>query len=85
MTAINRQDLLKWCSIPVEELAKHHPRVPFEVVETREEMGRIMALELVEEVKKNNSATLVLVFRPVTFLFLSELDALRSRRTPKIL
>jgi len=56
MTAINRQDLLKWCSIPVEELAKHGPRVAFEVVETREEMGRKMAAELVEEVKKNNSA-----------------------------
>lgn len=56
MTAINRSDLLKWCSIPVEELAKHNPRVAFEVVETREEMGRKMAAELVEEVKKNNAA-----------------------------
>ncbi len=55
MTAINRQDLLEWCSIPVEELAKHNPRVAFEVVETREEMGRKMAAELVEEVKKNNA------------------------------
>ena len=56
MTAINRNDLLKWCSIPVEELAKHNPRVAFEVVETREEMPRKMAAELVEEVKKNNAA-----------------------------
>jgi len=56
MAAINRQDLLKWCSIPVDELAKHGPRVAFEVVETREEMGRKMAAVLVEEVKKNNSA-----------------------------
>ena len=56
MAAINRQDLLKWCSIPVDELAKHDPRVAFEVVETREEMGRKMAAELVEEVKKNNAA-----------------------------
>ncbi len=56
MTAINRSDLLKWCSITVEELAKHNPRVAFEVVETREEMGRKMAAELVEEVKKNNAA-----------------------------
>ena len=29
MAAINRQDLLKWCSIPVDELAKHDPRVAF--------------------------------------------------------
>ena len=56
MAAINRQDLLKWCLIPVEELARHEPRVAFEVVETREEMGRKMAAELVEEVKKNNSS-----------------------------
>ena len=55
MSAIDSRELLKWCSIPVDQLDRHNPRVPFEVVETREEMGRKMAGELVEEVAKNNT------------------------------
>jgi glucosamine-6-phosphate deaminase len=55
MEPINKKDLYRWCSVPVDQLAKHSPKVPFAVVETREEMGYAMASELVEEVKKNNS------------------------------
>ena len=55
MYAIDKKDLLEWCSIKVDELARHNPRVPFEIVDTREEMGRMMARELVEEVKRNNA------------------------------
>ncbi|HUU29087.1 MAG TPA: hypothetical protein VM123_14870 [archaeon] len=54
MEPISRKELYKWCSIPVQELARHNPKVPFSVLETSEEMGRAMARELVEEVKKNN-------------------------------
>lgn len=53
MGAISRKDLYQWCSIPVELLESHQAKVPFEVVETSEEMGRLMARELVDEVKRN--------------------------------
>ena len=56
MSAIDRRKLLEWCSIPVEELEKHNPRVPFEIVKSREEMGEKMARELVDAVQKNNAA-----------------------------
>ncbi|MFH1070863.1 MAG: hypothetical protein V1794_14695 [Candidatus Glassbacteria bacterium] len=55
MSTFDRRELLKWCSIPVDELAKHGPRVPFEIVETREELGEKMASELVETVRANNA------------------------------
>ena len=53
MGSINKKDLYRWCSIPVDELDRRQAKVPFEVVEDSEEMGRLMARELVEEVKKN--------------------------------
>jgi len=53
MGAISRKDLYKWCSIPVEELDEHQAKIPFEVVESSGEMGRLMARELVEEIKEN--------------------------------
>jgi len=54
MYAIDKKELLEWCSVPVDELASRGARVPFEVVADREQMGRMMARELVEEVRKNN-------------------------------
>jgi glucosamine-6-phosphate deaminase len=54
MYAIDKKDLLNWCSIPVDKLAGNSPRVPFEVVENSEQMGRMMARELVDDVRKNN-------------------------------
>jgi len=52
---IDRKELRRWCSIPVDRLAENGPRVPFAVVETREQMGLAMALELVEEVERHNA------------------------------
>ena len=40
MSAIDRRKLLEWCSIPVDELEKHNPRVPFEIVKSRETTPR---------------------------------------------
>ena len=34
MYVIDKKELLKWCSIPVDKLAGNGPRVPFEVVRT---------------------------------------------------
>ncbi len=56
MYAIDKKELLQWCSIPVDKLAENNPRVPFEVVENSGQMGRMMARELVDEVQKNNEA-----------------------------
>ncbi len=55
MYAINKKDLLRWCSVPVDKLAENNPRVPFEVVESSGRMGRMMARELLDEVQKNNN------------------------------
>ncbi len=56
MEPIRKQDLYRWCSLPVEELAQHGPKIPFEIVEDSREMGRKMARELVETVTANNRA-----------------------------
>lgn len=52
---IDPRDLERWCRIPVEELAAHGPRVPFRVVSSPEEMGRLMAAELVDLVAANEA------------------------------
>ncbi len=51
---IDKRELHRWCSIPVDKLMENSPRVPFRVVETREEMGLAMARELVDEVRGHN-------------------------------
>jgi glucosamine-6-phosphate deaminase len=52
---VDPRRLLDWCRIPVEQLASHPARrVPFRLVEDAREMGRLMALELVELVEANN-------------------------------
>ncbi|MGE5227835.1 MAG: 6-phosphogluconolactonase [Planctomycetaceae bacterium] len=52
---IDAEDLYTWCRIPVDELAQHPTRIPFEIVADRAEMGRTMALELVETIEANNA------------------------------
>jgi len=48
--------LLEWCRIPADELASHPARrVPFRMVETSAEMGRLMAQELVDLVASANA------------------------------
>ncbi|MFH1569414.1 MAG: hypothetical protein ABIL09_15570 [Gemmatimonadota bacterium] len=45
-------ELLEWCRIPAEDLPGHPDlRVPFRLVRDREEMGELMARELVEVIR----------------------------------
>ena len=55
MTSVDRKDLYEWCRIPVEELPQRETKVPFEIVADAAEMGRGMALELIELVQANNA------------------------------
>ena len=55
MTTIDARDLYEWCRIPVGELADSRPRVPLRLVADAEEMGRLMARELVDLVAQNNA------------------------------
>lgn len=55
MTRVNPRDLYQWCKVPVEELPTHPDlRVPFRLVKDSEEMGLLMARDLVEVVEGNN-------------------------------
>ncbi len=56
MNEINKKELYEWCRIPYREL-EHHPnlKVPFRLCKDSEEMGQIMADELVNEIRINNS------------------------------
>lgn len=55
MEHVNPRDLERWCRIPVDELTEHSPRVPFRVVADADEMGRLMARELVDLVAENEA------------------------------
>ena len=52
---ITPKELYAWCKIPYYEL-ENHPllKVPFRLCKDAEEMGRIMARELVDEIKAHN-------------------------------
>lgn len=52
MSIITPQELYEWCKIPYRDL-EHHPqrKVPFRLCRDAEEMGRIMARELVGEIE----------------------------------
>jgi glucosamine-6-phosphate deaminase len=48
-------DLLEWCRVPADELESHPDlRVPFRVCRDSDEMGRLMAAELLDEIERNN-------------------------------
>jgi glucosamine-6-phosphate deaminase len=56
MSFVEPKQLYEWCKIPAEKLAKHPKlKVPFRLVGTREEMGRLMARELVDIIAANNA------------------------------
>lgn len=56
MTSINKKDLYEWCKVPADKLEGHPMlKTPFRLVENSEEMGLVMARELVEEINHNNS------------------------------
>jgi len=55
MHEITPQELYNWCRIPYTELADHpQARIPFRLCKDSEEMGRIMARELVDEIIDRN-------------------------------
>lgn len=54
MTHVEPRDLERWCRIPVDELARNDPRVPFRIVADPAAMGRLMAQELVDLVEQHN-------------------------------
>ena len=52
---INKKDLYSWCSIPAAELENHKAlKTRFRMVESSEEMGLLMARELIDEIIKAN-------------------------------
>jgi glucosamine-6-phosphate deaminase len=52
---IDAEDLYEWCRIPVDELAQHPTKVPFEIVPDAATMGRAMALELIATIEANEA------------------------------
>jgi glucosamine-6-phosphate deaminase len=56
MSLINNRELYEWCRIPYQEL-EHHPdlKMPFRLCRDSKEMGQIMAQELADEIRLNNS------------------------------
>ncbi len=55
MRTITPQDLYAWCRIPYQEIEDDSRlKVPFRLCQDSAEMGRIMARELVEEIRANN-------------------------------
>lgn len=55
MTNVLPKDLYRWCSVPVEKLEGHPDlRVPFRLVKDSEDMGQLMAHELVQLIELNN-------------------------------
>ncbi|HET9405837.1 MAG TPA: hypothetical protein VFO39_01235 [Candidatus Sulfotelmatobacter sp.] len=59
MSEILKANLYRWCKIPAQELVDHPQlKVRFRMVANSDEMGRLMAQELVEVIERNNrSAT----------------------------
>jgi len=57
MSHVDPRDLCRWCGIPADELLAHPDlRVRLRIVRDSEEMGRLMARELLEVIHANNSA-----------------------------
>lgn len=55
MSDILKADLYRWCRIPAQQLVSHPQlRVRFRMVADSEEMGRLMAQELIEVIERNN-------------------------------
>jgi glucosamine-6-phosphate deaminase len=56
MTDINKKELYEWCRIPYIELVNHPQRkIPFRLCKDSQEMGWIMARELVDDIRLHNS------------------------------
>ena len=56
MSEITPKEILEWCKIPYTELERHPMRkIPFRICKDSQEMGQIMARELADLIKTNNS------------------------------
>ena len=55
MQFLDKKEILRICSIPVEEFDKSNPKVPYRIVKDSIEMGDIMSQELIDVVSENNS------------------------------
>ena len=89
MSVITPRELVEWCRIPYGEL-ENHPRlkIPFRLCQDSEEMGQIMARELVDEIKAHDErgeVTRAIIpcgpscwYRPFTDLVNQEQVSLRS-------
>jgi glucosamine-6-phosphate deaminase len=55
MSAITPQELYIWCKVPFTQL-EHHPqlKIPFRLSRDSDEMGALMARELVDEIQNHN-------------------------------
>jgi glucosamine-6-phosphate deaminase len=55
MQPITPEELYEWCKVPINELEKNPKlKIPLRICRDSDEMGKLMAQELVEEIKKNN-------------------------------
>jgi glucosamine-6-phosphate deaminase len=55
MDHVDPRDLERWCRVPVDDLDRHGPRLPFRIVADGAEMGRLMARELADLIGANNA------------------------------
>ena len=64
MSVFSRNDLYKWCKIPAQELMDHPDRkAPFRICKDSQEMGQIMARELVDALNELLYAELLAIKR----------------------
>jgi len=55
MSIVTPQELYEWCKIPYGKLENHPQlKIPFRLCRDADEMGQIMACELVDEIKAHN-------------------------------
>ncbi len=57
MTDIDPRQLYQWCQVPFTDLERHPDlKIPFRLCKDSDEMGQIMARELVDEIESHNRA-----------------------------
>lgn len=54
MSAIEKKEIIRICSIKVEDFDRHEPKVPYRVVADSREMGDMMSGELLDVIIENN-------------------------------
>jgi glucosamine-6-phosphate deaminase len=56
MNQISKEEIVRICSVPIEEFDRHKPRIPYRIVKSSEEMGDLMSGEFVSVIEENNKA-----------------------------